>query len=214
MESQKIINLLDHKDGDYPKFQTKKWYIINDRNNGQYSQGEEYDPAVKIDTEDVEPFLCDYTDAYILVIGDIKVVGGDTKTKAFKNCHPFTRSEIHVNVEHVETADNLDLSIKMYNLVEYSDNYPDPTASLYQFKRQEPLPNNASLTTAGSSSFKYKSDLLGNSTVAAASPSPNIPQAHRVWKNAKIIVQLSYISVFFRCLQLSLINTKLYIQLN
>ena len=40
MESQKVINLLDHKDEDDPKFQTKKWYIINDQNNGQYSEGD------------------------------------------------------------------------------------------------------------------------------------------------------------------------------
>ena len=49
----------------------------------------------------------------------------------------------------------------MYNLIEYSDNYSDFTASLYRFKRQEPLENNANLTVAGSSSFKYKSNLLG-----------------------------------------------------
>ena len=36
MESRKIKKLLDHKDEDYPQYQTKKWYIINDRNNGQY----------------------------------------------------------------------------------------------------------------------------------------------------------------------------------
>ena len=49
----------------------------------------------------------------------------------------------------------------MYNLIEYSDNYSDSTASLYRFRRQEPLENNANLTVAGSSSFKYKSNLLG-----------------------------------------------------
>ena len=30
MESQKIINLLNHKDEDDPRFETKKWYIVND----------------------------------------------------------------------------------------------------------------------------------------------------------------------------------------
>ena len=43
----------------------------------------------------------------------------------------------------------------MYNLIEYSDNYSDFTASLYQFRRQEPLAINDNLTDA-SSSFKYK----------------------------------------------------------
>ena len=83
-------------------------------------------------------------DAYILVTGDITVVDGDENTKAaFKNCHSFVKSEILLNDEHVESADNLDLIMNMYNLIEYSDNYYDSTASLYQFKRQEPLPNNA-----------------------------------------------------------------------
>ena len=28
MESQKIINLFDHKDEDDPRFETRKWYIL------------------------------------------------------------------------------------------------------------------------------------------------------------------------------------------
>ena len=39
----------------------------------------------------------------------------------------------------------------MYNLIEYSDNYSGSTASLYQFKRQEPLDNNANLTISSTS---------------------------------------------------------------
>ena len=41
MDSQKIINLLDHKDEDDPRFETKKWYIVNDHNNGNYGQGDD-----------------------------------------------------------------------------------------------------------------------------------------------------------------------------
>ena len=75
----------------------------------------------------------DYANAYVLATGDITVVVGDANTKAaFKNCHPFIKSEIHLNDEHVETADNLDFIMNMYNLIEYSDNYSDSTASLYQ----------------------------------------------------------------------------------
>ena len=147
------------------------------------------DTTVKIDTEVEKPFLVDYADAYILVTSNITVVGGDNNTSAaFKNCHPFTRSEIHLNDEHVETADNLDLIMNVYNLIEYSDNYSDSTASLHHFKRQEPGLNNAELTINNSSSFKYKSGLLGNSTADGA---------NRIWKNAKIIVPLKYISNFF-----------------
>ena len=98
MESQKIKNLLDHKDEDYPKYQTKKWYIINDGNNGQHSEGEENDPPIKIDTEVVRPFSCDYADAYILLTGNITVFGGNANTEAaFKNFHSFVKAEIHLN---------------------------------------------------------------------------------------------------------------------
>ena len=137
MESQKIKNLLDHKENTYPKYQTKKWYIINDQNNGQYGEGDNNDDTVKIDAEVVKSFLCDYVDAYILVTGNITVVGGDVNTKvAFKNCHPFIKGKIHVNDTHVDESDNLNLIMNMYNLVEYSDNYSDSTAFLYQFKKQ------------------------------------------------------------------------------
>ena len=82
MESQKIENLLDHKDETYPKYQTKSWYIINDRNNGSYDEGSENDKGIQIDTKVVKPFLCDYADAYILVTGSI--TGSITKV-TFKN---------------------------------------------------------------------------------------------------------------------------------
>ena len=124
MKSQKIINLLDHKDDDDPRFQTKKWYIINDQNNGQYGEGDENDSTVKFSTDIVKPFLVDYSDAYILVTGDIKVVDGDDDTNvAFKNCHPFTRAIIQLNDEYAETANHLDLTMSLHNTISYSDNY-------------------------------------------------------------------------------------------
>ena len=54
----------------------------------------------------------------------------------------------------------------MYNLIEYSDNYQNSSATLYQYKRDEPpddIDNN--LTVNNSSSFKYKVKLLGNPVV-------------------------------------------------
>ena len=56
-----------------------------------------------------------------------------------------------------------------------------------------------------SSSFKYKSNLLGNAIAE---------DGNAVWKNAKIIVPLKYISSFFRSLEMPLSNTKLHIELN
>ena len=124
---------------------------------------------------------------------------------------------IHLGDEHVETAENLDLIMNMYNFIEYSDNYSETKAFLYQFKRQEKRLNNAGNIVNinnDSSSFKYKSKLLGTSTNIIADEDPNLTAAHRLLKNAQILVPLKYISNFFRSLELRLINTKLYIELN
>ena len=92
----------------------------------------------------------------------------------------------------------------MYNLIEYSDNYQDSSATLYQYRRDEPpadLANN--LATNTSSSFKYKVNLLGNPNVAN-----NVAR-----RNVKIVVPLKYLSNFFRSLEMLLINCKIKLNL-
>ena len=92
----------------------------------------------------------------------------------------------------------------MYNLIEYSDNYQDSSATLYQYKRDEPpadLANN--LATNTSSSFKYKVDLLGDPDVAN-----NVAR-----RNLKVVVPLKYLSNFFRSLEMHLINCKIKLNL-
>ena len=72
MESQKIVNLLNNNDIESQKFTTKKWYIINDQNNGQYGRGDKNDSTIKFETNVIKLNLCDYSDAYILVNGNIE----------------------------------------------------------------------------------------------------------------------------------------------
>ena len=211
METQKIVNLLNDSDNEYLKFATKKWYIINDQNNGQYGRGNENDSTIKFDTQVIKPNLCDYSDAYIPVSGDIKVSGISPNTNvAFKNCDPFTRCVSHINDEHAETAENLDIIMLMYNLIEYSDNYADSSGSLYQFKRNEQPINDAgnpnNFTLGNSKSFKYKAILLGKATDADGNERP--------LKNAKIVVPLKYLSIFFRLLEMCLINCTIHLELN
>ena len=68
------------------KFPTKQWYIIDSESKGNYSHKDE----IKFLTSSLESSLCDYSDAYILVTGNINVTDGDNNTKvAFKNCAPF-----------------------------------------------------------------------------------------------------------------------------
>ena len=138
IETQKIVNLLNDSENKSSKFATRKWYIINDQNSGQYGRGneDENDSTIKVEPKVIKSNLFDYSDAYILVTGDIKVadIAADTNV-AFKNCAPFIRCVTHINDEHVETVENLDIIMPMYNLIEYSDNYSDSSGSLWQFKR-------------------------------------------------------------------------------
>ena len=68
----------------------------------------------------------------------------------------------------------------MYNLIEYSDNYQDSSATLYQYKRDEPPEANtiADLTVNTSSSFKYKVNLLGNRDVIGGIVRSNVKLLH------------------------------------
>ena len=71
METQKIVNLLGDANNESSKFATRKWYVINDQNNTDYGEGNEDSTTVKFETKVIKSNLCDYSDAYILVTGDI-----------------------------------------------------------------------------------------------------------------------------------------------
>ena len=112
--------------------------------------------------------------------------------------------------------------MNLYNMLEYSDNYADTTRSLYQYKRPEPRDANSNVGNLGTdlSSFKYQSGLVQKqlTTPKSVNVRPNIDHnfanIHRIWKNIKIVVPRKYIRNFFRNLELPLINTKLYMELN
>ena len=204
MENQKIINLL------HEHFATKKWYIINDENNTNYGvnkdTGADNPDTIKYDTRVLKPNLCDYAEAYILIDGTFRADAADANTRlALKHCAPFTKCNLEINDEHIDTAENLDITMPMYNLIEYSDNYQDSSATLYQYKRDEPPEDEAvaDLTADDSSSFKYKVSLLGNPVLDG-----NITK-----RNVKAVVPLKYLSNFFRSLEMPLINCKIKLNL-
>ena len=210
MENRKIINLLNKDDIDSKHFATKKWYIINDENNTNYGvnkdTGENNPDTIKYDTRVLKPNLCDYAEAYILVDGTIRAAAANANTRlALKNCVPIIKCNLEINDEHVDTVENVDIVMPMYNLIEYSDNYQDSSATFYQYKRDEPpegdpIPN---LVVNNSSSFKYKVELLGDPVVAN-----NIAR-----RNVKVVVPLKYLSNFFRSLEMPLINCKIKLNL-
>ena len=142
METQKIINLLNNSENEYSKFATKKWYVIDSESKGNYS----HENPIKFLTSSLESSLCDYSDAYILVTGNINVTGGDNNTKVvFKNCAPFEKCSTEIDGTLVDEANFINITIPMYNLIEYSDNYSDTSGSLWGFKRDD-ITNNANVT--------------------------------------------------------------------
>ena len=211
MENQKIINLLDKIDTDSKHFATKKCYIINDENNTSYGvnkdTGADNPDTIKYDTRVLKPNLCDYAEAYILIDGIIRAAAANANTRlALKNCAPFTKCNLEINDEHEDTAENLDITMPMYNVIEYSDNYQDSSATLYQYKRNQPPEDDvvADLTADNSSSFKFKVSLLGNPVLDG-----NITK-----RSVKVVVQLKYLSNFFRSLEMPLINCKIKLNLS
>ena len=210
MENQKIINLLDKIDTDSKHFATKKRYVINDENNTNYGvnkdTGADNPDTIKYDTRVLKPNLCDYAEAYILIDGTIRAAAANANTRlALKNCAPFTKCNLEINDEYVDTGENLDITMPMYNLMEYSDNYQDSSATLYQYKQDGPPEANAiaDLTADNSSSFKYKVSLLGNPVLDG-----NITK-----RSVKVVVPLKYLSNFFRSLEMPLSNCKIKLNL-
>ena len=65
MNLNKILHPLS--DFDY----VKKWYVINNQNNTDYGEGNENGATVKFKTKVIKSNLCDYSDLYIFVIGDM-----------------------------------------------------------------------------------------------------------------------------------------------
>ena len=85
--------------------------------------------------------LCDYSDEYILVKRRITITGaGDdaaarqaderSKEVIFNNCAPFTNCISEINNIEIDNAKDFDIVMPMYNLIEYSNNYPKTSERL------------------------------------------------------------------------------------
>ena len=136
----------------------KKWYIVDSQTTkAKYNKGD----TIKFQTETIKLSLCDYSDVFILVTGNITVNAANDTDVAFKNCAPFSTCKTVINDVFVDRAEHIYIAMPMYNLIEYSDNYSDTSGSLWQFKRVEVPADNADLAINNSQSFIYKAALVG-----------------------------------------------------
>ena len=198
-----IINLLNNSSNEESKFATTKWYVIDSRiAKGKYKQGD----TITFETGTIKSSLCDYSDAFILVTGNITVNAVNNKDVALKICAPFSTWETVINDAFVDESDHIYIAMPMYNLIEYSDNYSDTSGSLWQFKSDEVPANNDELTINNSEPFKYKAALVGKSAYHN--------KGNSFVKDTKIVVPLKYLSNFWRSLEMPLINCKVHLELN
>ena len=103
METQKVVNLLNSPENEYSKFATKKWYVIDIKSKGAYS----HKNPIKLLRSSLEPSLCDNSNAYVLVTGNIAVVGVNNYTKvAFKNCALFRKCRTEINETFIDEAEH------------------------------------------------------------------------------------------------------------
>ena len=200
MKTQKLVNLLNGS--------AMKTQILQPKNGMLLTVNQKvisHTPIhpIKFLTKSIEWSLCGYSDAYILVTGNITVTrtiadataAGNPQTKQppdaatqviFKSCAPFKDCRTESNDTFVGYVDFINITMPMCNLIEYSDNYSDTSGSLWQFKRDEII-NNADVTNDNNApSFKYKASIIGNTENKGTK------------KGVKIAVPLKYLSNFWR----------------
>ena len=161
--------------------------------------------------------LCDFSDAYIVVKGVVAVSNPDdaknnnnnnnnnnNKAVAFKNNAPFINSISKINGVQTDKAEDLDVVMPTYNLLEYSKNYRKTTGSLWNYYRDEP----SDPLSSNSESFRYKTSITGNTYNTGDGEAGY--DADKVRKNeTEIVVPLKHLSNFWRTLNIPLINCEI-----
>ena len=136
MKYQKRANLLDDASNKTSKLKTKNWVEINDESRGTYNVGGQ----IRFKTAMLKSSLCDYSDAYIYVSGNITVnntaaadadVNNTNKKVIFKNCAPFITCISNINNIEVDNCKDIDIIMPMYH-----------SGSLRQYCKDIPAVNN------------------------------------------------------------------------
>ena len=229
MEYDKINNLLGNESENLSKFITKQYVKVNSLSDTYYEN-----KSIRFKTSMLRPDLCDYSDAYVFIDGTIRVAGNAARDRQnrpviSKNNAPFISCITRINGELIEDADDLDLVMPRYNLLECSKNYKKAIGSLYNYYNDEldddaDLNNHPNNNVVSSSAFQYKRKLLGNMNnvnsandppVAggAKSADPNYDANRSGTKSVILVVPLKYLGNFWRALNIPLISCVVSLEL-
>ena len=223
MEYHKINNLLLSEENEkLSKFVTREYVKVNNLSN-TYDENK----SIRFKTPMVRSDLCGYADAYILIKGTITVNGvingveneiiRRNRKIILKNNAPFVSCITRINNEFIEDADDLDIVMPMYNLLEYSKNYRKTIGSLYNYYRDELSddnnPNNFPNTNVvNSSAFEYKNKITGNTyDVAAGAAGHDVNRVGK--KEIELAIPLKNLGNFWRALNMPLISCEVSLEL-
>ena len=168
------------------------------------NQKKNFNKEIRIKTPMLRSDLCDFSDAYIVVKGDITVTNPNNakrnKAVVFKNNAPFTNCITKINGVKIDNAEDLDIVMPMYNLLECSKNHKKTTGSLWNYYRDQP----SNHLSTNSESFKYKTSITGN-TYNVGDDQVGY-DANKVGKNeTEVVIPLKHLSNFWRTLDKPLI---------
>ena len=206
MEFNKINNLLGPPHDEVPRFITKNWIEVQSQSGSTYNTSK----PIRFKTSMLRSDLCDYSDAYVLVKGKITVINPNdnanlNKELTLKNNTPFISCISKINNELVENAEDLDIVMPMYNLLEYSKNYEKTSGSLFNYYKDEPSElkigdgdNAINISTRNSKSFDYKTNIIGNLDIGEDEK-----------EDVTIAIPLKYLGNFWRSLDVPLINCEI-----
>ena len=223
MEYDKINYLLlseDNESKQLSKIVTREYVRVNSLLD-TYNESK----SIRFKTPMLRSNLWDYSDAYILVKGTITVTAPGANNDAnnirdkgnrpliLKNNAPFVSCITRINGELIEDADDLDIVMPMYNLLEYSKNYRKTIGSLYNYYRDELGGNdNNNDNTVNSDTVRYKNKITGNTYNVDGDA-----QGYDINKNGtqkiELPIPLKYLGNFWRALNIPLICCEVFLEL-
>ena len=220
MEHDKINNLLGSESENLSKFVTREYVRVNSLSN-TYNENK----SIRFKMPMLRSDLCDYADTYIFINGTITVEADHIGARVDKN---RDRKNIPLILKNntplisciisciIEDAEDLDIVMPMYNLLEYSKNYGKTIGSLYNCYRDE-LTNDgdnnfANRNVVNSNAFKYKNKIIGNTyNVDAAAAGYDINKEGT--QAIELAIPLKYLGNFWRALNIPLISCEVSLEL-
>ena len=185
--------------------------------------------SIRFKTPMLRSNLCHYSDTYILVKGTITVTAPGANNDAnnvrdkrnrpliLKNNAPFVSCITRINGELIEDADDLDIVMSMYNLLEYSKNYRKTIGSLYNYYGDELSDdtddnNFDNIKVVNSEAFEYKNKIIGN-TYNVNADADGYGANKNSTQEAELAIPLKYLGNFWRAQNIPLISCEVSLEL-